>query len=81
MDPSLMKQISHIELQIIRYEESVILVLGDLGNLANILIFGQHELRNLVCLFSFECYHVVVKGMNLVLHKYTIKTNAVYLEK
>ncbi|CAF4065817.1 unnamed protein product, partial [Adineta steineri] len=55
MDLSVLKQISQIQVQIIRYEEPVILVLGNLGNVANILIFGRRDLRKNVCSWYFIC--------------------------
>ena len=58
MDLSLLKQISQIQVQIIKYEEPVILVLGSLGNLANIFIFGRRELRKNVCSWYFICLSI-----------------------
>lgn len=55
MDLSLLQQISRVQVQIIRYEEPVILVLGNIGNIANIFIFGRRELRKNVCSWYFIC--------------------------
>lgn len=55
MDLSLLIPISQIQIQIIRYEEPVILVLGNLGNMTNIFIFGRRELRKNVCSRYFIC--------------------------
>ncbi|CAF1290545.1 unnamed protein product [Adineta steineri] len=55
MDLSVLKQISQIQVQIIRYEEPIILVLGNFGNVGNILIFGRRDLRKNVCSWYFIC--------------------------
>lgn len=55
MDLSLLIQISQVQIQIIRYEEPIILVLGNLGNVINILTFGRRDLRKNVCSWYFIC--------------------------
>lgn len=55
MDLSTLLRISQAQIQIIRYEEPFILLLGNLGNIANILIFGRRELRKNVCSRYFIC--------------------------
>jgi hypothetical protein len=55
MDLSLLRQVSQVQLQIIRYEEPIILVLGNFGNVINILIFGRGDLRKNVCSWYFIC--------------------------
>ncbi len=59
MNLLLMRQIIQIQLQILRYEQPVVYFLGNLGNVANILIFGRHELRKNVCSWYFICLSVV----------------------
>jgi hypothetical protein len=58
MDLSLLTRISQAQFQIIRYEEPIILVLGNLGNVANILIFGRRDLRKNACSWYFICLSV-----------------------
>ncbi|CAF2580654.1 unnamed protein product [Rotaria sp. Silwood2] len=53
MSFSLISQFSKIQLLIIRYEEPVILVLGNIGNTVNIWIFLQRDLRKNVCSWYF----------------------------
>ena len=55
MDLSLLNQISQVQVQIIRYEEPFILVLGNLGNLVNIVTFSRRDLRKNVCARYFIC--------------------------
>lgn len=55
MDPTLYSRITPYQLQIIRYEEPIILVLGNLGNIVNILIFSRRDLRKNVCSWYFIC--------------------------
>lgn len=58
MDPALYNRITSYQLQIIRYEEPLVLVLGNFGNIANILIFTRRELRKNVCSWYFICLSI-----------------------
>ncbi|CAF4802983.1 unnamed protein product [Rotaria sp. Silwood1] len=45
--------LANIQIQIIRYLLTITLIIGNLSNLTNILIFSQHSLRSHICSWYF----------------------------
>jgi len=52
---SLPFRLNQFQLQLARYELPFIFVLGNLGNLANVIVFGRRALRSNVCSWYFIC--------------------------
>jgi len=63
MTTSLASQFNYFQFQLVRYELPFIMVIGTLGNIANVVVFMRRNLRSNAC----SWYLAIISLMHIVL--------------